>query len=297
MDPADSPRPAPEPVLHDRQPRAGASFPVSPFAPLAHALMLAGATAAVFLAGKPQEGAMGVFLVFAGAAMIGCPPRVPVGWRLWLAAAAVVGCGALALLPEHVLLQPAWRRTLDTTPALVMPGTINYLARADAVLAGRAGPVAAGRAVPARATDPLALAARPDAGCRAGRRRLRRDGHLCQAHGLGLSVRVRGLVRIFPQPQPHGDAAVRRRSAGAGGVGRGAARGPLVCRAAGGRGHRGVRGGSGVLFAVARRGRVPAGGSGLLDRRAGPPTPRHADDGVPCRRAGGGRDALFAGGR
>lgn len=105
--------------------RTGQVFPVSPFAPLAYALLLAGATASVFLAGKPQEGALGVFLVCAGAAMIICPPRLKVEWRLWIVAAALVGCASLAFLPAHWLPEPAWRRTLEATPPIVLPGTIS----------------------------------------------------------------------------------------------------------------------------------------------------------------------------
>ena len=120
----DGTRPRPE-VLHASHRRTGASFPVSPYAPLAHGMLLAGATASVFLAGKPQQGALGILLVFAGLAMVVCPPRVKVAWRLWLAAAATVGGAALALLPERWFPQPAWRKTLDTLPSLVMPDTIS----------------------------------------------------------------------------------------------------------------------------------------------------------------------------
>ena len=103
----------------------GQVFPVSPYAPVAYALLLFGATAAVFLAGKPQEGALGVFLVCAGAAMILCPPRLQVEWRLWIAAAALVGCASLAFLPARWLPEPAWRRMLETTPSIALPGTVS----------------------------------------------------------------------------------------------------------------------------------------------------------------------------
>ena len=108
-----------------RQRHAGSPVPVGPRALLAHAILLGGATAAVFMAGRTPQGTPGVFLLCAGVAMVACPPRVKVEWRLWLAAAAVLGCASLALLPEHTLPIPAWRQTFDATPPIVMPGTIS----------------------------------------------------------------------------------------------------------------------------------------------------------------------------
>ena len=91
---------------------------------LAFGLLLAGATAGVFLAGGPPQGSLGIFLLCAGAALTCCPPQAKVEWRLWLAAAAVVGCGALAFLPERWFGVPAWRRTLEAAPAIHLPATI-----------------------------------------------------------------------------------------------------------------------------------------------------------------------------
>ncbi len=126
----DSPAPLPPPSdppdrVRSRSRQAGPPFPTGPLAPLAHALLLGGATAAVFLAGKPQEGALGVFLLCAGLAMTICPPRVRLGRPLWILAAVLVGCGALALLPEHFLPQPAWRQALDTAPPITMAHTVS----------------------------------------------------------------------------------------------------------------------------------------------------------------------------
>ena len=91
---------------------------------LAFGLLLAGATAGVFLAGGPPQGSLGIFLFCAGAALTFCPPQAKVEWRLWLAAAALVGCGALAFLPESWFGAPAWRRTLEAAPAIHLPATI-----------------------------------------------------------------------------------------------------------------------------------------------------------------------------
>ena len=90
----------------------------------AFGLLLAGATAGVFLAGGPPQGSLGIFLLCAGAALTFCPPQAKVEWRLWIAAAALVGCGALAFLPESWFGVPAWRRTLEAAPAIHLPATI-----------------------------------------------------------------------------------------------------------------------------------------------------------------------------
>ena len=90
----------------------------------AFGLLLAGATAGVFLAGGLPQGSLGIFLLCAGAALTFCPPQAKVEWRLWIAAAALVGCGALAFLPENWFGVPAWRRTLEAAPAIHLPATI-----------------------------------------------------------------------------------------------------------------------------------------------------------------------------
>lgn len=120
------------PAWCDRRPAAreasSAQPPVPWFrrsAPIVYAILLAGAAAGVFLAGQPQEGSLGIFLVAAGLVMTVCPPRLPVDWRLWVAVTALVGCAALALLPARWLTQPAWRHTLDHTPEIALPATIS----------------------------------------------------------------------------------------------------------------------------------------------------------------------------
>ncbi len=91
---------------------------------LAHALLLGGAGAAIFLAGGAPQGNLGVFLLCAGVAMIGCPPRVRVEWPLWAAATGLVVCGALAFLPARFLPMPWWRQALAAAPVVTLPGSI-----------------------------------------------------------------------------------------------------------------------------------------------------------------------------
>ena len=281
--------PDPSPRSHRR---ASPSIPDDPRALLAHALLLGGATVAVFLAGKPQQGALGVFLLFAGVALIVCPPRVAVEWRLWIVSGLLVGGSALSLLartfadPTGLAANPR-RCACDHHAGYDQrqPGLNRFLARGSHALTAD-GPLRP------RATDPLAVPADFRARGRARGGALRRAGHLRKTDRLALPVRIRCHVRIFPQPQPHGDPPLRRHPAGAGGPWRRAARGPLGAWTAGGRGHGSVRGGIGLLFTVAGRDRVPAGRSIPVDRRTGTAQPRYAAGGLVRRRAAGRRVAF-----
>jgi hypothetical protein len=78
----------------------------------AHLLLILGAGAAVFLAGGPHEGNLGVFLVVAGLALIACPPQARVNWQIWAVGAAFVLCASLALVPHHWFSDPEWRQRL-----------------------------------------------------------------------------------------------------------------------------------------------------------------------------------------
>ena len=71
-----------------------------------------GAAAAVFLAGGPHEGNLGVFLLIAGLVVIACPPRARLNWKVWAVAAAFLLCASLALIPHHWFPDPEWRPRL-----------------------------------------------------------------------------------------------------------------------------------------------------------------------------------------
>ena len=107
-----------------RSPPGAGGPPTNPRALLAHALLLAGAAGAVFVAGGAPQGSLGIFLVCAGLALVGCPPRVAVEGRLWLAGGALIGCGAAAFLPWRSLPVPAWRAALAAVPAIPLPATV-----------------------------------------------------------------------------------------------------------------------------------------------------------------------------
>ena len=78
----------------------------------AHLLLLLGAATAVFLAGGPQEGNLGVFLLVAGLALMACPPRARLNWKIWAVAAGILMCASLALLPHSWFPDPEWRLRL-----------------------------------------------------------------------------------------------------------------------------------------------------------------------------------------
>lgn len=92
--------------------------------PWVHAIVLASAAAAVFLAGGPPQGSLGIFLAVTGGVLLVFPPAVAVEWRLWAASGALVLCGALALLPESLLPVPPWRSALEALRAVPLGDSI-----------------------------------------------------------------------------------------------------------------------------------------------------------------------------
>ncbi len=79
---------------------------------VAHMLLLVGAAVAVFLAGGPQQANLGAFLVFAGVALIFCPPQQAVHPGLGMIGGGLVAAVCLAFLPQAWLPTPQWRRML-----------------------------------------------------------------------------------------------------------------------------------------------------------------------------------------
>ncbi len=108
------------------QHRPSRSAPDQPrSAMIAFALLLGGAAAAMFLVGRADQGNMGVFLLCAGAAMIGCPPLAKV--NPWIAgmAALFLLCSGLALLPARLFHVPVWRQAYMAAPDLPLPETVS----------------------------------------------------------------------------------------------------------------------------------------------------------------------------
>ncbi len=119
--------PEKQPVSEDGSPRRPTRpAPDQPrSAMIAFALLLGGAAAAMFLVGRAEQGNLGVFLLCAGVAMIGCPPLVKVNpWIAGLAALFLL-CSGLALLPARLFHVPVWRQAFMAAPDLPLPETVS----------------------------------------------------------------------------------------------------------------------------------------------------------------------------
>lgn len=85
---------------------------------LAQLLLLLSASGAVLLAGGPQQGALGVFLVGAGFSLIVCPPQRTLPRSIGLMATITLALAALALLPNDWITLPQWRTRFDEVVGL-----------------------------------------------------------------------------------------------------------------------------------------------------------------------------------
>lgn len=94
------------------------------FSLFAFVLLCVAELVAVFLAGGPRQGGMGVFLSVAGVVMILIPARAAVPWWLWSACLFLLLTAASSLLPHDLIVSPPWRSLLDALPALHLPSTI-----------------------------------------------------------------------------------------------------------------------------------------------------------------------------
>lgn len=83
-----------------------------------HVLLILGALAGVFIAGTIRQGASGIFLTVAGAAMILLPPNQVVPWKYWALCAGMLGLASLGLLPHGWWPVPAWREGLQAFQGL-----------------------------------------------------------------------------------------------------------------------------------------------------------------------------------
>lgn len=86
--------------------------PARPVSLVAHLLILLGAAVSVLFAGGPQQGSLGIFLLFAGGALVACPPQVRVDPRLCMLAGGLVLAASLAFLPHSWLPAAPWRQQL-----------------------------------------------------------------------------------------------------------------------------------------------------------------------------------------
>jgi hypothetical protein len=88
--------------------------PYPPFrSALAQGVLILAALAGVFLAGSIRQGATGIFLTAAGAAMVLLAPNRAVPWRFWALGGGLIACASLCLLPGAWFHIPLWRVGLD----------------------------------------------------------------------------------------------------------------------------------------------------------------------------------------
>lgn len=97
-----------------------------------HVFLILGGMAGVFMAGTIRQGASGIFLTVAGAAMILLPPNRVVPWKYWVLCGAMLGFAALSLLPHEWWPLPAWRVGLKEHPGLPSLPAISLVPREGA---------------------------------------------------------------------------------------------------------------------------------------------------------------------
>ena len=129
---------------------------------LAQICLLAGVTAAVFMAGGPPQGSLGVFLIPLGGAMIVFRPQAKVPWSLFLLGAGVVGWAALAFLPEAWFPTPEWREAMISSDMVPLANRLTPVPRESAfwlaLLASSVGGLLFSLAHPVRSKSLVALA-------------------------------------------------------------------------------------------------------------------------------------------
>jgi hypothetical protein len=103
-------------------------YEVMPKLATAPVLLILSALVAVFLAGGPHQGAVGLFVMLSGVILLVRSPRQVASWVLWgLVIFLVIMCGA-SLLPFGKIFEWAhssWRELLQHFPAIALHGTIS----------------------------------------------------------------------------------------------------------------------------------------------------------------------------
>jgi len=89
--------------------------------------MLAAAATAVCLAGGPDQGGLGIFLIASGAAMVITKPHRLPDWRLLLLVVAVCGGSLLSFLPQAWFGTPSWRQDMVQNGAIPLAASISLM--------------------------------------------------------------------------------------------------------------------------------------------------------------------------
>jgi hypothetical protein len=86
----------------------------------AQALLLIAALLAVFLAGGPNQGGMGLFLAITGGLLLLRPPARKTPWIFWGLGILLVMTTAMSLLPSSWTWKPEWSANLRDVPGLIL---------------------------------------------------------------------------------------------------------------------------------------------------------------------------------
>ena len=92
--------------------------------------LLAGALVSVFLAGAPNQGGIGIFLVLAGLVLVFFSPPRAVPWIFWLLGALLILAVGSSMLPLDWMPAPSWRSYLQETPLLHLSNHVSLDPRA-----------------------------------------------------------------------------------------------------------------------------------------------------------------------
>ena len=97
---------------------------------LACSLLLLAALGAVFLAGGPVQGGMGIFLAVAGMVLLLISPTRAVPWGFWGLSALILLAASSSMIPAEWIGLPSWRMKLQELPALLLPHQVTLDPRA-----------------------------------------------------------------------------------------------------------------------------------------------------------------------
>jgi len=92
----------------------------------AQKILLSASLAAVFLAGGPMQGGMGIFLVLSGIVLVALRPITVVPWKFWIIGFLVVLAASLSIFPSEWIGAPQqWSVNLRDIPGLVLPDRVS----------------------------------------------------------------------------------------------------------------------------------------------------------------------------
>jgi O-antigen ligase len=96
----------------------------------ARLLLFLAVVVAIFMAGGPAQGGMGLFLVVAGGVILCSPVSRVVEWKVWILGLLLVGTLSLPLLSERILGLPEWKGPLRNFTDILLHDSVSADPRA-----------------------------------------------------------------------------------------------------------------------------------------------------------------------